>query len=477
MLFRAKAFYVLLDILAITSAFLFTCLARFATWNGANLAFGQEYGWILLVSLYFLVILFYRREEQLSRRNAWKEARVVVQINFFMALLLAVCLYLSKSSEQFPRSFYILFFGFDCLFMYLFRMYYKVLLFGYYGKKKNKRQLLVFANESNVLKVLHKLQNSKLHEYDIIGVTIIKGNEKAESKEIEINKVLRRETGSYMVVAEEKIEEFLVKNVIDEALLSLPECGSEYLNGLVKRLENLGIAVHLTINTFGIQNREKALEDFGCYHVLTYSPRIFEPTELFLKRAMDIAGGLVGAALTVVIGLVLVPAIKLESPGPAVFKQTRIGRNGRRFSIYKFRSMYIDAEERKKELMAKNEMSGLMFKMKDDPRITKVGKFIRKTSLDEFPQFFNVLRGDMSLVGTRPPTEDEFVQYEERHKRRLSLKPGITGMWQVSGRSDIQDFDEVVNLDLEYIDNWSIWMDIRILLQTVWVVLGNKGAH
>ena len=138
--------------------------------------------------------------------------------------------------------------------------------------------------------------------------------------------------------------------------------------------------------------------------------------------------------------------------------------------------MYMDAEERKRELMEKNEMNGLMFKIKDDPRITRTGRFIRKTSIDEFPQFLNVLKGDMSLVGTRPPTVDEFEQYEEHHKRRLSLKPGITGMWQVSGRSDIQDFEDVVRMDLEYIDNWSVWLDIKILIQTVFVVFSHKGA-
>ena len=139
----------------------------------------------------------------------------------------------------------------------------------------------------------------------------------------------------------------------------------------------------------------------------------------------------------------------------------------------------MDAEERKKELMKQNKVKdGMMFKMDHDPRIIKgVGNFIRKTSIDEFPQFFNVLKGDMSLVGTRPPTLDEFMQYEEHHKRRLSLKPGITGMWQVSGRSEIQNFEDVVKLDLEYIDNWSIWLDIKILLQTVLVVLMHRGAE
>ena len=148
-----------------------------------------------------------------------------------------------------------------------------------------------------------------------------------------------------------------------------------------------------------------------------------------------------------------------------------------KFTFYKFRSMYKDAEARKKELMASNEVKGLMFKMEDDPRITKVGKFIRKTSIDELPQFWNVLRGDMSLVGTRPPTVDEFEHYEAKHKCRLSMTPGLTGLWQISGRSDIKDFDEVVRLDMQYIDNWSILKDIKILILTVKVVLTGRGSR
>ena len=156
--------------------------------------------------------------------------------------------------------------------------------------------------------------------------------------------------------------------------------------------------------------------------------------------------------------------LKLESRGPLFFKQKRVGKNGRYFTIYKFRSMYIDAEERKKELMAQNEMKGAMFKMKNDPRITKVGRFIRATSIDELPQFWNVLKGDMSLVGTRPPTIEEFQEYSPYHKRRLALKPGLSGLWQVSGRSDISDFEDVVKLDLQYIDNWSLALDVKIIL-------------
>jgi lipopolysaccharide/colanic/teichoic acid biosynthesis glycosyltransferase len=180
--------------------------------------------------------------------------------------------------------------------------------------------------------------------------------------------------------------------------------------------------------------------------------------------------------MTVFLTIFIAPAIALESPGPIFFSQVRIGKSGRRFRIYKFRSMYVDAEKRKAELMEKNEMKGCMFKMKEDPRVTKVGKFLRKTSLDEFPQFYNVLKGDMSLVGTRPPTENEFYQYENRHRRRLALKAGLTGLWQVSGRSNVDDFEDVVKMDLEYIDNWSLKMDIKILFRTIGVVLFGKGA-
>ena len=192
---------------------------------------------------------------------------------------------------------------------------------------------------------------------------------------------------------------------------------------------------------------------------------------------MDIAGALVGLSITLVLTPFIALAIKLDSKGPVFFSQMRVGKNGRFFKLYKFRSMYIDAEERKKELMAQNEMSGPMFKVEKDPRITKVGAFLRKTSLDELPQFFNILMGHMSLVGTRPPTVDEFQQYDLYFRRRLSIKPGLTGLWQISGRSNITDFKEVVKLDLEYIDNWSLASDIRILFMTIWVVVMKKGAR
>ena len=198
---------------------------------------------------------------------------------------------------------------------------------------------------------------------------------------------------------------------------------------------------------------------------------------------------IVGCILTGILFLILAPMIYHESPGPIFFGQTRIGKNGKKFTCYKFRSMYLDAEERKAALAAENRVSdGMMFKLDFDPRIIGsrrlpdgtikkgLGNKIRDWSIDEFPQFWNVLKGDMSLVGTRPPTEDEWVKYELHHRSRLAIKPGITGMWQVSGRSEITDFEQVVALDRSYIANWSLELDVKILCKTVGVVLRHEGA-
>ena len=183
------------------------------------------------------------------------------------------------------------------------------------------------------------------------------------------------------------------------------------------------------------------------------------------------------------------PIIKKQSPGPILFAQERVGQNGKHFKMYKIRSMRLDAEEHKKELMEQNRVKdGMMFKLDFDPRIigneilpdgtkkTGIGEFIRKTSLDEFPQFFCVLTGVMSTVGTRPPTLDEYKKYKYHHRARMSVKPGVTGMWQASGRSEITDFEEVVRLDTEYISNWSLSLDLKLILKTIWVVLRHKGA-
>ena len=237
------------------------------------------------------------------------------------------------------------------------------------------------------------------------------------------------------------------------------------------------------VNTPG---KKQFVERIGDYTVLTTSTNYASLNELFLRRVFDIMCGIIGCVFTLILCIFVGPAIYIASPGPIFFSQERVGKNGKKFKMYKFRSMYLDAEERKKELMKDNKLGdGKMFKIDFDPRVignqvkpdgshkTGIGEFIRKTSIDEFPQFFNVLKGDMSIVGTRPPLISETNLYEYQHFARLAIKPGITGMWQVSGRSEII---EVVELDKYYIENWNLGLDIKILLKTVLVVVCKKGA-
>jgi exopolysaccharide biosynthesis polyprenyl glycosylphosphotransferase len=313
---------------------------------------------------------------------------------------------------------------------------------------------MIVTTSDQAKAVVHRFQSENEWEYQVTYLTIL--DKYMVGRKIEGIEVKADFMDMYEIAKQQ---------VLDGVFIHIP---SEYVSQLnleetILEFENMGITVNLSINTFGLKLHEKIVQEMSGYHVLTFSSKLFNATQLHLKRLVDITGGLVGCFLTVIIGLFVAPAILIESPGPVFFSQIRVGKNGRRFRIYKFRSMYMDAEDKKLGLMTQNEMDGFMF--------------IRKTSLDEFPQFFNILKGDMSLVGTRPPTEEEFLNYEGRHKRRLALKSGLTGLWQVSGRSDIKNFEEVVKMDLDYIDNWSLMMDIKILLKTIWVVLINRGSR
>ncbi len=218
------------------------------------------------------------------------------------------------------------------------------------------------------------------------------------------------------------------------------------------------------------------VEDLGggaCLISLETVPN--DALQLTAKRLLDVAGALVGLVLCALVYPWYALQIARESPGPVFFRQQRRGRNGRQFTLYKFRTMHLDAEWRLPELMARNQMNGHMFKLRDDPRVTPTGRFMRRAHLDELPQFWNVLRGEMSLVGTRPPTPAEVAQYRAAHLRRLSIKPGITGLWQISGNGTVSDFEKVVRLDCEYIDNWSLWLDAKILGKTVTKVVTLGG--
>ena len=286
-----------------------------------------------------------------------------------------------------------------------------------------------------------------------------------------------QEIGGIPVVASaETVMTYIRRGVADEVYIDIGYDSVEHLRPMILELEDMGVTVHIKIDIMdAFSDFDVAFGKLGDSVVATFAHRLYAYKKLFIKRCADIVGSIIGIIIMSICMIFVAPAIKLDSPGPIFFKQKRVGKGGRFFYIYKFRSMYVDAEERKKELAAENEMQGLMFKVTDDTRITKVGKFLRKTSIDELPQFINVLKGDMSLVGTRPPTIDEFKQYAGHHKRRLTMKPGITGMWQAYGRNTVTDFEDVVKMDLQYIDNWSLSLDIKILFKTVFTVLKETG--
>jgi exopolysaccharide biosynthesis polyprenyl glycosylphosphotransferase len=421
----------------------------------------------------------------------WDEmVRLLSQTGHVILILLGFQL-LSQTSDSnlskivlFAVPIYVL----SCYFM---RQTYKSFL-----KKKhhilNRHSLLIALETSQIPTVVPRILRTNYGTYRFTGFAIM-GEDPSEEEAREAIRSLRNdypEVDTIPIVATaDTLEQYLTNNWVDEVYLDVPP-KAELPVDLINSLMNMGITIHTALtNLDDIESRHKNVEWILGHLTITTSLGYITGRDLLLKRLMDIAGGLVGSLIT----LILIPfvglAIWISDPGPIFFSQTRIGENGKKFQIYKFRSMYLDAEERKKQLAQESgQEDQLMFKLEHDPRIIGqkqlsngkwkkgVGGWIRDLSLDEFPQFFNVLQGDMSLVGTRPPTVDEWYRYEPFHRSRMSTKPGITGLWQVSGRSEIRDFDTVVRLDREYIENWSLKRDIQILFKTVGVVLSRKGA-
>ena len=326
-------------------------------------------------------------------------------------------------------------------------------------KKKYTQRILLVTTRARVDRVLKQLST---YEYGYVSAICIVDDEQLQFYDVEIVKL-------------DNLVTYATRSVVDQVVINLPS-ESFLIADFVSQFETMGLPVAVNIAALDfVTNSEKAIQRFGNSSVVNFSTTFYRSSDVALKRMIDIIGSLFGLVICGIASIFLIPLIKRDG-GPAIFAQDRVGRNGRIFKFYKFRSMRVDAEEIKKDLMSQNQMQGGMFKIENDPRVTKIGHFIRKTSLDELPQFWNVLKGDMSLVGTRPPTLDEYMKYTPEQKRRLSFKPGITGLWQISGRSNIKNFDDVVKLDVTYLDGWTIWKDIEILLKTIKVVLMKDGA-
>jgi exopolysaccharide biosynthesis polyprenyl glycosylphosphotransferase len=420
-----------------------------------------------MIISYAFIILFFNANQNFFKRDKLNELFNVIKTNIMFASLFVVILFVKRSADAFSRGVYFLTIFLNIVIMYVLHLLIKYYLTKVRIKSKRIDRMLIVTYSDRVEDIIKRVKKHSEYNRNIDGIVIL-------DKDMAGETLL-----DYLVVANrDNIIDYVKLQIMDEVLLDMPANEYKRMRKDIMELESMGVVVSMSITQLReFEEYKTTIGMIGDVPVVRFASVFHDYNKLLIKRLIDIVGAIVGIAVTLVVTIFLAPILLIESPGPLFFKQKRVGRNGRFFYMYKFRSMYKDAEARKKELMDKNEMNGLMFKMTDDPRITRVGKFIRKTSIDELPQFFNVLKGDMSLVGTRPPTVDEFKQYEGHHKRRLSMKPGITGLWQVSGRSDIEDFEEVVMLDLKYIDNWCVTEDLKILAKTVKVIIFGSGAR
>lgn len=396
---------------------------------------------IILEVADLMVLLIFGTLKGVLKRGHYQEFVKTLKHALIVCFLAVLYLFTVQKGVFFSRFILFLTIGIYFILTYTVRELWKRNIKKGFNSGK-RRKLLIVTSSTIADKVIDNIEKNNYSRYDIVGVALL-----------DKDSIGNRINNVSVVANNETVGMYACKEWVDEVLIVLPK-EIAYSNTLIDQLTLAGITVHMNLaKVVNSSGKKQFVEKIGDYTVLTTSINYASLNELFLKRVFDIICGLLGCILTLVICIFIGPAIYIASPGPIFFSQERVGKNGKKFKMYKFRSMYLDAEERKAELMKDNKLGdGKMFKIDFDPRVienkvmsdgshkTGIGEFIRKTSLDEFPQFFNVLKGDMSIVGTRPPLISETNLYEYQHFARLAIKPGITGMWQVSGRSEIIDF-------------------------------------
>lgn len=472
--------FIVVDVVCLHVAFLLAYLFRHKNWGMYQDQNYCQIAVIMSVIDVFVAILFS------SFKNVLKRGYFIE----FTAALKHVCLvegitifyvFTMQKGTDYSR---IVFYTFPILYLFLTtisRYFWK----NYLKKNVNPRKvrsLLLVTTMKQAEESIKELRNNPYEQFLLKGVVLVEEFDEKQGRAKDILNVP-------IVAGCTDVAEYCLNEWVDAVMIVLP-ADIPYPGELIEKFQKMGIVVHKVIaQKYNDSDCKQIIERIGNYTVLTTSMNYASSGELLLKRAMDIVGGLVGCVITGILCVVVGPFIYMQSPGPIFFTQIRVGKNGRKFKIYKFRTMYLDAEERKKELMQYNKLGdGKMFKLDYDPRVIGnkklpdgtikkgIGSFLRESSLDEFPQMFNILRGDMSLVGTRPPTVDEWEKYDLHHRARLAFRPGLTGIWQVSGRSNITDFEEVVRLDTKYISEWSLGLDVKIIVKTIITVIKKSGA-
>lgn len=455
--------FIIIDIVCMELSFVIAYFIRHNNLELLNLTLYRSVLIILVVINLIACYVFNTMKDVLKRENQLEFYATVKQVTFTIMMLL-VYLFVTKTSDEVSRNVIITFPLIYLIISFITRLIYKSLLTKML-KNNTKRQMILITISDRANKVIDRIRKS-INDITIKGIILL---DKDGILDID---------GIKVVSDKENLFKYLQTEYVDEILVSL---GDYEAREIIEKLNLMGIVLHIEYE--GIEdlignNNKLLVENIADTTVITSTINTINPLQLFIKRLMDVFFGIIGTIITLLFIIFIGPMIVAKSKGPIFFVQERVGRNGKLFKMIKFRSMYMDAEQRKQELVSLNDNKDqMMFKMENDPRIIKgIGEFIRKTSIDEFPQFINVLKGEMSVVGTRPPTLDEWNKYKLHHRARLAIKPGITGLWQVSGRSDIKDFEEVVKLDTEYIRNFSLWKDLSIIYKTVKVVIKRQGA-
>ena len=436
----------------------------------------RELGFILVI-LDFAVVMSLNTMHNVLKRGYFLELVETLKNCLAVFAFAVVFMYAFKVSEDYSRILLFVTLILHVIMSYVTRVLWKLVLSRTKINEGKKYSMLAVLDPELAEETLQSLTGNQGDIYRVVGLVFTKDDDRSEVCSVPV------------VSGIDGASEYICREWIDSVYIGCSRITPQ-IDKLMEDCHQMTITMHFAVSNVGHMGNNPFRNSIAGNTVLTSAVRYATPLEHAIKRSMDVIGGLVGSLIALVIILIVGPMIKRSSPGPVIYKQERIGRNGRKFRMYKIRSMYIDADERKKEFEDRNRNSdGMMFKLDFDPRIigntvdeagnrhTGVGDFIRRKSLDEFPQFFNVLLGQMSLVGTRPPTVDEWEKYKYHHRARLSCKPGMTGIWQTSGRSRITDFEEIVRMDTKYITEWSISMDIKLILKTIWMLLsGDDGA-
>lgn len=467
-----------LDLFLVTLAFFLAFWLRsqvFPSWglSPTNLYPLERYLPLLPITLAIWWVLLYRSGLYRSQRTVplKREARDLLRISIASALLLVLIIYALRlddrllGDDKISRAWILLQYLLATLFLLSRTVAVRAL--ARYAREKgyNFRTILIVGTGATASRVADLVEEHGYWGLKILGFV-------AESR-----KDTTPDGTQYpMIGVLDELPELVADNVVDEVIFALDHPHPVQLEGLLLALEEQGVRSRLALSFLphtGAKVEVGALDDLP---LLTYDHRPASELQLLGKRVIDVSFSVMLLTIALPVMVLIAGLLKLAGGGRVLFTQTRCGLNGRRFTLYKFRTMVEDAENQRQAIAHLNEMSGPVFKVKRDPRVTPVGRWLRQFSLDELPQLWNVLRGDMSLVGPRPPVPQEVSQYQRWQRRRLSMRPGLTCLWQVQGRNEL-DFDRWIELDLEYIDSWSPLLDIKILLKTIPVVLSGKGAH